>query len=63
MLRQAANSISGLELDPMNGLIDNLTNLLLKEYPHVDDLEVVALVRHAINAGIDLANSRVGELR
>ena len=63
LLNQAANTIPSLSTSPLDSMLDNLTEARVKEYDHVDDeLEVVALVRKALNTGFSLANSRVGDL-
>ena len=63
LLNQAANTIPSLSTSPLDSMLDNLTEARVKEYAHVDaELEVVALVRKALNTGFSLANSRVGDL-
>lgn len=63
-IRDAAHTVSGMSCSPFAALIDNNIQQLAEEYPDLigDDLESVALIRSAIERGIKIANTRLGDL-
>jgi hypothetical protein len=56
--------VQGLDGHPLLEIVDGITDDLLQQYKGIcdKDLEIVALVRDAINAGIKLAKTEVGDL-
>ncbi len=64
VVRDAAHTVPGLSSSPFAALIDNSIEQLAEEYPDLigDDLESVALIRSAIERGIEIANTRLGDL-
>jgi hypothetical protein len=63
-IREAAHTVPGLSGSPFDAIIDNSIQQLAEEYPDLigDDLESVALIRSAIEHGIEIANTRLGDL-
>lgn len=63
-IKQAANTPPGCHGSPLEALLENCTEQLVQEYKFLsdNDLRIVELVRDALQRGVELANSRVGDL-
>ena len=63
-VRDAAHTAPGRSVDPFTGMIDNSIEQIIEEHADLvgDDLEAVALIRAAIERGIEIANTRLGDL-
>lgn len=63
-IREAAHTSPGMNHSPFDAIISNSIEQLAQEYPDLlgDDLESVALIRSAIERGIEIANTRLGDL-
>jgi hypothetical protein len=55
---------AGLPRQPLEALLENCTEQLVQEYKFLaaKDLRVVELVRDALHRGVELANTRLGDL-
>lgn len=63
-IREAAHSAPGFSYGPFDAIIANSIEQIVEDYPDLvgDDLEAVALIRSAIERGIEIANTRLGDL-
>lgn len=64
VIRDAAHTVNGLDYGPFNAIIANSIEQIVEDYSDLvgDDLEGVALIRSAIERGIEIANTRLGDL-
>lgn len=63
-IREAAHSAPGLNYGPFDAIIANSIEQIVEEHSDLvgGDLEAVALIRSAIERGIEIANTRLGDL-